>query len=256
MMLIVRPHLPSSATRPSVRAQDALPNDPPPDIDFSDIGTPEKAALLPALNPESFYFTMKAITLASNAGAPLHASFQMSLGKNTPANVDYNMAAPSAGGVKKDGPITLNGSGKFGSAPFKETWTINDNGSIQIKGVIGKSTEELRVTPSIKGIQVVGHIHGEHGFVDVHELITQPALGMRWDGSIGGKPMYAMRTINNDGPSPIVSVRGSLDNRQISTDATVTNDADGTGFSLSSQGNIAGFDVRSTSVYSWPKPSS
>lgn len=210
------------------------PTDPTPDIDFTNVDTPEKASLLPALNATSLLITVQALSDAGQGGLALTSALQMTLGQSTQANVNYQMSDPST--------LSMSGTGTYGNAQFSENWAINPNdGSLSITGNVGNSQQALKMTGADDGT----HIDGTIGSMDVHEVITTQGDGddakLVWDGTVGGKTIHQELSIKPDAnQNPVVHVEGKLGDAGISTDATATSSADQNTLNLNGQGTIAG----------------
>jgi hypothetical protein len=223
---------------------------PTNDIDFSNIDTPQKAALLPALNAAAFLLNLNALSSAAQGGMALTSALTMTLGQNTQLSVNYQMADPTA--------PALAGTGTAGSAPFTETWALDPTQGLTISGNVGGSAEKLALTQADDGST---HIDGTIGGFAVHETVTAAAdgsNGLVFDGTIGDQKLHQALNVNqpangSNGPTTI-SVNGTLGNDAITIDEQVTSQSQ-TGLSLSGKGSIAGTPLTMTQTFAFAAPS-
>ena len=160
------------------------PSDAAADIDFTQIDTPQKAALVPSLQPSVFLATMNAMANASGHLASLAASLQMQLGQATEVNVSYAMPAGT-------GPVQMFAQGKVGDQDLVETWSLDSTG-LHITGTIGANQEDLTVTQTDKGLAIQGQV----GTVVVRETV-KPSLsqeGVEFNGYFDQKAVHQVMT--------------------------------------------------------------
>jgi hypothetical protein len=220
---------PAPAPAPEPQPEPAPAPAPTADIDFSNVDTPQKAALLPSLNGAAFLLTLNAISNAAQFGAGLTSSLQMTLGQATNADLSYSLNAdPNAFG--------LNGSGTIGGNAFSENWAFNDQGLL-ISGSVGNAQEALTVSQQDDGL----HLDGTIGSVEVHEIVNNSAdgNGVVFGGTIGDQALNQTLTVGQDeSGNSTIQARGTLGDAEINYDETVgQND---TGLSVTGQGSVAG----------------
>lgn len=213
----------------------------PPDIDFSKIDTPEKAALLPVLNPAALVtvaFGVMRGMLHNNLYAPI--PLQLSMGTSTFGNVTYQPASS---------PDSLSAQGQLGGAAFQETWTRDDNAHvIRVCGQIGASKEDLTIAQMDKG----GAVSGKIGDIDVAQALTfgtkeDEPLVMA-DGALGTVRFHqeVVRLDSSDIRQTVVGVKGMLGDKPIQTEVRAT--ATRKSLDVHAEGTIAGTTFKMDSV--------
>ncbi|NDD27586.1 MAG: hypothetical protein EB084_04890 [Proteobacteria bacterium] len=159
-------------------------------IDFSTIDTPQKAALLPALNGASL-----AVNLATLQAEAKWEIVVTSLQQATLNNA-MGESVRMQGASSKDSVVSLSGSGQLGEVPIEETWTLNkDNGVLTIEGTIGYSHESLELHGADDGTQV---LEGTIGDVAVREVFRRDDGLLALDGTLGGVEHHQAVKIDED----------------------------------------------------------
>ena len=159
-------------------------------IDFSTIDTPQKAALLPALNGASL-----AVNLATLQAEAKWEIVVTSLQQATLNNA-MGESVRMQGASSKDSVVSLSGSGQLGEVPIEETWTLNkDNGVLTIEGTIGYSHESLVLHGADDGTQV---LEGTIGDVAVREVFRRDDGLLALDGTLGGVEHHQAVKIDED----------------------------------------------------------
>lgn len=230
MISSISPFRPAVSRPPAPSVKD----DPPADPDFSTIDTPEKAAMLPSINPTTFLINAQGLTDAMQKSLALTTTLAMNIGQSTAVSLNYPVADPNN--------PTMAGTGTIGSTNVTETWTKDPiEGTVTIAGTVGNSQENLSLTAGDDGT----HMDGTIGTVDVHQIIYSTGAGSNarlvWHGTIGGKSNHQEMSItdNVDGTQSL-HVEGRLGDGGIVTDAKLTQSADQNTVNLTGQGNIAG----------------
>ncbi|MHB2019225.1 MAG: hypothetical protein ACYCW6_19930 [Candidatus Xenobia bacterium] len=228
----------SLSARPfAVGRDNPTPAPAPPDIDFSTIDSPAKAAVLPALNPVTLLTLVQTTAQAAQAGFGLSSAISGNLGASTAASMNYTMADPST--------ATLSGHGTFGAAAFQESYQFDPTQGLLISGQIGNSAESLKLSDGQDGT----HIDGTIGSVAVHEVLTNggddqnPKILI--DGTLGGQKLHeelCNKPSSDPNGSPTLHMEGTLGSQAITLDENVTAQQDN-GATLSATGNIAGVAV-------------
>jgi hypothetical protein len=210
------------------------------DIDFSKIDTPEKAALLPALNPTAIVAVAAGIaaSMSANSTAPVAVAFM--LGANTPANLTCTLAP--------GGQIpSLDVTGKLGAADFHESWKVDEQAqALHIDGQIGESAEQLTVTADPRA--QIAHVDGKIGDVEVHQTLSLVGDGdnrfLRADGSLGAVAFrQEIRPDMSDPKNPKLEVTGMLGDKPIQSTISASQ-VDNQTMAIHGEGTIAGNAIK------------
>lgn len=219
------------------RSEPAPAPAPSADIDFSNIDSPAKAALLPVVNATTLLITAQAFNAAVNANLALDSALSMTIGASQKADVNYSVI-PQFGGSDPS-TLTMQAAGAMGNAPFKEDWTFNPlEGYVSIDGIIGGSQEALKLTETDHGNRLDGTI----GKLAIHEVISGQGedddFRIVWDGTLGDQKIH--QELGWKADDPVIQVNGTLGDAPITMDTVVTPQPDKINLSVSAQGNIAG----------------
>lgn len=207
-----------------------------PDIDFSNVDSPAKAALLPSINAATFQFMSKEIAKAVRIGQPFSQSLHGTFGQSTPIDLTYQSTDDQSVAVE----------GTVGGQNLTETWRMDEHG-LTIDGTIGSGCKEhLVVTRQTDG----RHVDGTVGTLELHEIID--GLGENVNGTIGGERIK--QTVTTQGMDGYIAthVEGSLGSSAIKYDDRLADTDDG--FTLTGNGVIAGTRFEMTQTMAYFKP--
>lgn len=242
----ISPRLLATRTAVARQADDPSPA-PPPDIDFSTIDTPQKAALLPNVGFAAFVMNQNSLLAALQNGLDMKASVQMTVGGSTPMNLNYQYT---------NSKLQMQAQGTFGNVPVTETWTVDpEQLTMTITGTIGNTPENL--VYAIKQGDATYHLDGNVGDIPVHEALDVPAdTEMTCTGTLGDQPLNQTLTILNAGTQKpaTLHVEGTLGTAPILSDETVTSTAN-LQLNLTGQGNIAGTPMQISQSFTYSQPS-
>jgi hypothetical protein len=229
-----------------------------PDIDFSKIDTPEKAALTPALNPAIIVAAAATFAASMGGNGAMATAVQLAMGSSTTGSLNYTVFADQA-----TQSVGLKGAGMLGDQPFAETWTLNTQNQdpsqpiLNITGTIGNNAENLAVSVDQQA-QVI-KIDGNVGDVDVHHNITF-RQGPNGDnptvivgGTMGGVALYEelAAVVDQSNPNQAgLNITGTLGDKNISNSLQAQvqnpNDPKSMAVNFNASGNIAGNNFNMT----------
>lgn len=210
--------------------------DPAPSPDLSVIDTPEKAVLVPALNPTALIVLGAGLADSAKNNNGFGSNLMLTLGNTNP---NFGLSYSTDDAIHNQ----MQGMGTLAQNGVQETWTLDvASGALSIEGTIGQSQECLKLVPGADGAT---HIDGMVGTQEVHETLTlqttdgSPALV--WDGTVGGEKVHQEMSFQTSDGKQGFHVTGSLGSAPITSDVEILS-RDSTA-DLVGQGNIAGTTV-------------
>lgn len=229
---------------PAPAPSPAPPTDPPTtyDIDFSKMDTPQKAAVMPSLNPAVVATIANGVFASMAANQLMPINIQLALGASTPATLQYNL-------VPADKGVSIAGQGQIGGVPFQEKWTVDEKGqAFHLDGTLGDAKECLTLTVDQK--TNAAHVDGKIGDVEVHQTLSQGGTSQNpyliADGTLcagsNSKDAVALHQEVKLDPSnpnqPRLTVNGNLGDKPIQV--VVTETATDKSMVVHGEGNIGG----------------
>ncbi|GMU57998.1 MAG: hypothetical protein AMXMBFR33_71440 [Candidatus Xenobia bacterium] len=217
------------------------PPTPEPGIDFSRIDCPNKALLLPTLNPAAVATVVTGLIASSMTGAPASAALALTF-NDTAGSLSYSFNP-------NDPNALVTATGTLGEAAYTENWAVNtETGAITVTGTIGESTQELTFSECEE--QNAMFINGRVGDLAVSQklFLVESQSGdesrsrLVVDGAIGGRSYHQELSLlgESEGGSAIGTsgyLAGSDLNQVILTSSTET------GANTLAAGDVAGVEV-------------
>lgn len=221
-----------------------VPDPPPPpvDVDFSVMDTPEKAVMLPILNPAALATLLGGAMVAGSDTPSKPVDVNFTFGASTPGKVTYQIIADNKN-------PSLVAKGQLGGADFNEKWMLEGQDAssyrLHVMGNIGAYAEDITVTPDQK--QNVFHVDGKIADMELHQNISKGGTDQNpyviADGTLGGVALHQeIRPTAQDPNNVSVNVTGNLGDKPIQSSVSASPDTSAKTLVIQGQGNIAGTD--------------
>lgn len=229
-MLTIAP-TPRPTTSCVPRVTSAPPQAASEPVDFSSIDTPEKAVLMPILNPAILSATLAGIFLSTMTNGPVSAALSLAF-NDTRGELQYTCTGEGA-----------SATGQIGGLEYRESWTLDrEKRQMLVEASLGETRMQMTITP---GSQNAAQARGQIGDLKLIQVIggKSDMSSVSANGRLGGQTLgvnLAAREEERD--TYLLSVNGAVGQAPLSQEIKLSQA--GEGFAIEASGAMAGTDFR------------